>query len=290
MLVHPLFFNEETAQSINFPFWFNDSIIQANGIVSIKWTYFGSVLDDDDQNDRIERLPKKVMLYSFSNVGILSHLQQTDFFEGIIISNQDFSFRGTKVPYYFLVTRSENRFGVENTTHLLLPFKRSKNVLQFDNENKTERWHFIAKNKFHGALSVDSIAHPKPNDWVILGTPNKPLKRYKVYNKVKEKQVTTFSYLQGNFPITVVSDDYPFTRKRTFRYSSTGKLEGFIDSTFIDEHFVTDVATSIQYNQQGFPVKIYRKKGHGKDTQTSASFETIHYEFTQNTKKSKKDE
>lgn len=277
MLVHPLFFNEETAQCINFPFWFNDSMLVAQNIKTVNWTYFGSVLDDDDQNDRIERLPKKKLVYSFSNTGFLSHLQQTDFFEGVIISNQSFSFRGTKWPYYVQVLRNENRFGVENSTQLLAPVKRKPNALQFDNETKTERWHFITKTKFHGALSVDSITAPRPNDWVVLGTPHRPLKRYKVWNKVKEKQVTTFTYWNGNYPKSIVSDDYPFTRKRSFEYSN-GRLNGFIDSTFIDNHFVTDVATTIFYNKEGLPVKIVRKKGHGKDSQTSASFETISYE------------
>lgn len=274
-LIHPLYFQEELASFINFPFWFNDSIIKANNIESIQHVIFTSTHEDDLEENT--PFPKKTIRYTFDKKGYLIHIQYTDYSEGIIISHQSYQIIGTKYPYYTAAIRLDNTLGVENSSYLVVPYKRKKNVLQFNNHAKKERIHFIQKKRFWGPLSVDSIAKPKPTDWIVLGTPYKPEKRFKVKNTVKESDVTTYAYLNNNFPTEIISGEYPFTKKRTFDYSKKGRFLGFVDSTFIDVEFITRSTTRLNYNQKGLPVNITKIKGHATGQKVYITKEVISY-------------
>src|SRR3990167_6338193 len=49
-IIHPLFFQEEIAAHLNFPFWFNDSIIRKQGIQSFTWRVYRSTQLDDERS------------------------------------------------------------------------------------------------------------------------------------------------------------------------------------------------------------------------------------------------
>jgi len=274
-LIHPFFFQDEIAQVLNFPFWFNDSIIREQKINTITWITYGSKLDTDDENDRIEHLPKRTVVYVFNRAGKPVSMQQTDFSEGIIISSSTLTLKPLGNSGYYSVSEGDNLFGVENNAYVVVRSGNKKNVKQYDNEETDERLHFIANEKFHSPLSVDSIAKPEANDWIILGTYNRPLKRYKVQNKVREKQVTTYTYWNGNFPKQTVNDDFPFTKKRSYTYRN-GTFSGYIDSTFIDNSFVTSSITSIHY-KNGLPTSVVHIKQHSESENSFRKTEAFQY-------------
>ncbi len=274
-LIHPFFFQDEVAQVLNFPFWFNDSILREEKINTITWITYGSPLDTDDENDRIEKLPKRTVVYTFNRTGKPVSIQQTDFSEGIIISSSTLTLKPLGNSGYYSVSEGDNLFGVENNAYVVVRLAGKKNVKQFDNEETDERLHYIADEKFHTPLSVDSIAKPEPNDWIILGAQDRPLKRYKVQNKVREKQVTTYSYWNGNFPKQTINDEFPFTKKRSYTYKN-GVFSGYVDSTFIDNSFVTSSITTIRY-KQGLPVSVVHIKQHSENENAFRKTEAFQY-------------
>lgn len=274
-LIHPFFFQDEVAQSLNFPFWFDDSIIREQKINTITWITYGSPLDTDDENDRIEKLPKRTVVYTFNRAGKPVSIQQTDFSEGIIISSSTLTLKSLGNSGYYSVSEGDNLFGVENNAYVVVRSGNKKNVQQFDNEETDERLHYISDEKFHSPLSVDSIAKPEPNDWVILGTQNRPVKRYKVQNKVREKQVTTYTYWNDNFPKQTINDEFPFTKKRNYTYKN-GTFTGYIDSTFIDNAFVTSSITSISY-KKGLPASVVHIKQHSESENAFRKTEAFQY-------------
>jgi hypothetical protein len=275
-LIHPLYFQDEIAAVINFPFWFNDSIIRKNNIESFELLTYGSVVDDEANE---KKFPKKSVHYHFNKKGHLSYIQQTNFSEGIIISHQTFEIIESLKPPYHGVKRLNNTYGIENTSYLIIPFKYKVNVHQFDNNQKGERLHYITKEKFAGALSVDSIASPTPNDWVIIGTPDRPIKRYRVKNKVSETAVTLYTYKTDNLPASTTNEDFPFTKKRSYNYEKNGFFSGYTDSTFIDNTFVTRNLNVILYNKKGLPIGIVHKKDHVDGTANFISKEIIRYNY-----------
>lgn len=279
-LIHPFFFQEEVSQLVNFPFWFNDSIIRTNKIHTIKHIIFGSALDLDESNDRIEELPKKAVVYTFNEQGKLIGMQQTIFSEGIIISNQSFKVKQTRNPVFSHIIPSEDHLGMDHSLFMLIPMKKKTNVQQFDNEEYNERYHFITNKKYFGGLSVDSIAHPETNDWIILGSPTRPTKKYKVKNKVREYQVSNYQYWNQNFPKEVETDEFPFIRKRTFTYHN-GIFKGYVDSTFIDTEFITKISTVVYYGNNMLPEHVEHIKTHTEGDQffkKQEQFEYTHFQ------------
>ncbi len=276
-LLHPFFFQEELTSMLNFPFWFNDSILASKGIESLEHTIMAHVHSDDD--GEYPSFPKRTVRYTFNRKGQLIHIQMTDYSEGIIIAHQSYKIQGTTMPYYTAAMRLDNTYGVENSSYLVVPGKRKKNALVFQNFGRGEQLIFIQKPRFWGVLSVDSIANPRPYDWVVLGTPARPVKRYKVRNKVKESQVTEYTYKEKHYPYTIIGQDYPFTRKRTIIYNKKGHFDGFIDSTFIDKSFVTRTTVIIGYNHQQEPVSIVRHKGHSEGQHMNTTKERLRYTY-----------
>ncbi len=275
-LIHPLFFQDEVAAVINFPFWFNDSIIRKNNIESFELLTYGSVVDEEANE---KKFPKKSVHYHFNKKGHLSYIQQTNFSEGIIISHQTFEIIESLKPPYHGVKRLNNTYGIENSSYLIIPFKYKVNVHQFDNNQKGERLHYIANEKYAGALSVDSIASPGPSDWIIIGTPERPIKRYRVKNKVSESAVTHYTYKTDNLPANTTNEDFPFTKKRSYNYAKNGVFSGYTDSTFIDNTFVTRNLNVLLYNKKGLPIGIVHKKDHVDGTANFISKEIIRYNY-----------
>jgi hypothetical protein len=237
---------------------------------------YGSVVDEEANE---KKFPKKSVHYHFNKKGHLSYIQQTNFSEGIIISHQTFEIIESLKPPYHGVKRLNNTYGIENSSYLIIPFKYKVNVHQFDNNQKGERLHYIANEKYAGALSVDSIASPGPSDWIIIGTPERPIKRYRVKNKVSESAVTHYAYKTDNLPANTTNEDFPFTKKRSYNYGKNGVFSGYTDSTFIDNTFVTRNLNVLLYNKKGLPIGIVHKKDHVDGTANFISKEIIRYNY-----------
>lgn len=279
-LIHPLYFQDEVAANINFPFWFDDSLIQKNKIKTLTLTYFGGTVTDSLDIES-SSLAKRTLIYTFNLAGQVVNLQITDFSEGIVISNQSFEIGNPQKYGYCHIVQKDNRYGVENNTFIYNPNKESTDYVAYQATNSVDLIHFILNEKYFGPLSVDSIAHPLPNDWIVLGQPDKPIKRYKTQNKVREKTITKYTYAQKNFPRRIESEDYPFIRSRTFRYLN-GNFNAYIDSTFIDKTFVTSIRSVIYYDDKRLPIKINHQKEHVQGTNNFQSHEEIKYQFYEN--------
>ncbi|WP_343635720.1 hypothetical protein [Fluviicola sp.] len=280
-LIHPLYFQEEVSSLINFPFWFNDSIIARQKIRQLTVTSFKGVISDTsiyNPESEDETFPKRTLIYTFNQSGRLVQLQITDFSEGIVISNQSFQIGKPGQLNYCEAIQKDNLYGVENNTFTYDAARISANYASFVASNDMDLIHFVLNKKYFGPLSVDSIASPLPNDWVILGSPDKPMKRYKVRNKVKETSISNYEYFQSNFPKLITNEDYPFFKKRYFNYQK-GHFNGYIDSTFIDETFVTSVRSFIYYDSKRLPTKIIHKKEHAEGVNNYQTHELFTYSY-----------
>lgn len=279
-LIHPLFFQEEVATQLNFPFWFNDSILASHRIRTIEWTVYRGM--DTDESGKEEATPKMTTIYTFDEAGSLVSVRREHFSEGLTISSKQYALLPGKGLYRHvkhlqpLQVEDEEPIGAFS---FLSPAHLRKTVWQYDNDYRDVRYHFFPEKKFQGPLSIDSIGHPGENDWVVLGTPDRPEKRYQVTNTVTERNITHYSYLNENYPATTEWNDYPFTQKRHFTYSPAGVFMGYIDSTFIDKQFVTRTVHSIRTGSNGLPEAVIHRKGHAASQTRFESTETLRYTF-----------
>jgi hypothetical protein len=280
-LIHPLYFQDEVSGLINFPFWFSDSLVSKNNIQQLTITFFKGTIDDTSASNTDygdETFPKRTLIYNFNQAGRLIQMQITDFSEGIVISNQSFVLKKPTDIDYCEVVQKDNLYGVENNTFTYSPIKTTANYAVFESSNDNDLMHFILNKKYFGPLSVDSMANPLPNDWIILGNPSKPIKRYKVRNKVKETFISEYTYFSENYPKLITNEDYPFFKKRYFNYSN-GHFNGYLDSTFIDKTFVTSVKSFIYYDNKRLPTKIIHRKEHVEGVNKYQTHELYSYTF-----------
>ncbi|ASS50342.1 MAG: hypothetical protein A3D31_12300 [Candidatus Fluviicola riflensis] len=280
-IIHPLFFQEEIAAHLNFPFWFNDSIIRKQGIQSFTWRVYRSTqLDDESNGQPISDLKIKV-IYTFNEAGKLISVERNEYSEGLKISERKYALIPTVFPSFFqdkpLQPMVSN--GDESTEAYvcLVKNKPRKRVDQYEDNYNHLRYHFFPDKKYWGPLSIDSIGRPGENDWVIRGTPDKPKKRYQVHNTVTERNVTHYDYYNDNYPHMIRWTDYPFTQHRHFNYSKNGVFTGFIDSTFVDQAFVTRNVSVFDFDALQRPIRITHKKAHADGDKHYQTIETIDY-------------
>jgi hypothetical protein len=275
-LIHPLFFQEEIASQLNFPFWFNDSILREQQIHTITWTIFRSTEVEEETASHKQLSPKTKTTYTFDGNGRLIGLQRNDYSEGLTISSKKYVIIPSSDRLFSHVKQQQlTRLGDEDvmeTYTFMKPVRNNERIQQYDDVYSDVRYHFFPDKKYHGALSIDSIGHPGSTDWVVLGTPFKPRKRYQVYNTVKESNVTRYRYRRGNYPERISWSDYPFIQKRSFSYSGKGVFTGYIDSTYIDQSFVTRNVSWLKYDRKMRPVQVTHRKGHAA---SGANYETI---------------
>ncbi len=276
-IFHPLYFQEEIASQLNFPFWFNDSLIRLHNIREITRTTYGSYEVEPGDTTSIETLPKTEIIYRFSPQGKLLEITRIYYAEGLEIARNNYLIGEQPVNRYYAAEDTPFNTAPSMDYVRMTRVGKKKNVLQFDDTDNDIRYHFFADKQFWGALSVDSIADPEPQDWIIHGTPERPVKRYQVHNTVTEKNVTHYQYLNENYPKMITWSDYPFTQKRYFRYDRRGEFSGFIDSTFIDQSFVTRNVTTFIRDKWNRPTEIVHQKGHAASEASYRTIEKISY-------------
>lgn len=279
-VIHPLYFQEELNTQLNFPFWFNDSLLREQGVRSIVWrTYRSEQLDEENKGKKTADLHIKVV-YTFNEQGQLIGVERKEYNDGIRIARYRYALtpgaKGYSVvkPLQPLISEDEEINEPYVTLRMLRPRKR---VAQYEDDLADQRYHYFFDGQFQGPLSVDSIGHPRSNDWVIIGKPNRPEKRYHVSNTVTESDVTRYVYLNDNYPHMIRWTDYPFTQSRHFRYTQKGAFVGYTDSTFVDQTFVTRTISSFEFDHKHRPIRIVHRKGHAAGEKSYRTIETIDY-------------
>ena len=277
-LIHPLFFQPEIANNLTFAFWFNDSIAKSNDLKIIRFKYLeGSEYGTEEKT----HFPKKIVKYILDRNGKIIHIQETSYSEGIVISTVSYWLKCENKSVYSYAKLDTNALETYNPRYhktILDPVKSTKKYFILKNRNKEVKVNYIYDPKLQKPLAIEKIFHPNSNDWIILGRPSQPIKRYQVYNTVKEKNVIEYEYNEGNLPSRIKKSNFPFTTIRNFTYEN-GQFKGFLDSTFIDQTFVTSEKSTIIYNDKKLPHKLIRKKEHQESDVQSEFNVIIEYEY-----------
>lgn len=226
--------------NVSFPLWFNDSLVRLHKIEKIiRSTYLSG-------NDLEEGMPapKEVKTYLFNENGELLSIQVQQFYENIEVANIAFDYLSPKDQNGFSTVerrRGKNIVDEDFHDHYTIYEKEDykEKFLVYTNEQTGNYLFYLLKRKNWGAVSVDSILQPTPEDIVALGSTFYPKKIYQVENTVNEINVVKYTYDKSNRYIKeILYNDYPFKKKRTILYGQTGLCKGYIDSTFTDDKFL----------------------------------------------------
>ncbi len=293
--LNPLFFNENFESELSFPLWFSDSLIRANNIYKITKRIFPRIIGDTSSLAPNEAMPREKREYYFDNNGKVFYIVIYYYYDDREIARSSFIYQGKMdrngfrnvTPDVFKhlsdadsINDFTTDFQSEREYNYVLHrywYNKSKATCYEDIETQ-DRIYFLKQKKYWGPLSVDSILKPASNDWVIWGTPRKPYKRYKVENKVREKEVHLYNYWPTGPLKERIIEDYPFEIKRSYQYNKKNQWISYIDSTISDNNFITRTVHNFEYDATGKPIYLKHKK-ENTSGEPNYYIETFSYEL-----------
>lgn len=292
--LNPLFYNNDFEHEINFPIWFDDSLVKAHKIYKITKRLFGQVDGDTSELNSIEQaIPKEKIEYYFDPNGLIDQIVVYSYYDDREIARANFIYEGNmmasgyrKVRALPFITLSKKTIKDEFTTELILdktqqysflePQKKSGKFQSYIDLEKGNRICVIPKHKNWSPLSVDSIVHPTQKDWIIQGSTRKPYKRYKVENLVTESNIYLYTYWKSGLLKKRVRQNYPFEQNRTYLYNAKSVWSAYIDSTFSEKTFVSRTLHNIYFDEYDRPKEIIHRKMNGENSGFTYR-ETINY-------------
>ena len=269
--------------NVSFPIWFNDSLIKLHNIETITRSVFISEKESDIDIEFDSDSPKEIKTYLFNKDGELLSVQIKQFYENVEVGNVWFDYLSSKDENGYSAVerrRIKNQPMEEGHDHYTIYEKEEHNdkFLVYTNEQTGNYLFYLLKRKNWGVVSVDSILQPTPEDIISFGTTFYPKKKYQVENTVNEFNVVKYTYDKSNQFIKEISyNDYPFRKKRTILYGTTGLCTGFIDSTFTDDKFLIRTDSKFDFKHK-LPVTL-KHENHSTDS-TSRFFQFEHFDYT----------
>lgn len=272
--INPVFYNNDFEDELNFPLWFDDSLIKAHEIYKITKRVYARINEDSSEVNSINQaVPKEKIEYYFDPNGLVDEVVIYSYFDDREISRTSFKFDGNMLPSGYrnvivLATinlskkNDEDEFSTELYKDDISQFnqfkflKKTKKYSSYMNLESNSQLFIVKNRKFWGPLSIDSILNPKNEDWIVLGTMRKPYKRYQVENTVNESNVTNYFYYKSGVLKRRTQKSYPFENKRSFVYNKKNQWIGYIDSTFSNGSFVTKIRSNIFYDNYFRPNEI----------------------------------
>lgn len=263
------YFTSEGEKNVSFPVWFNDSIIQKAKIKTLLHNSYGN-----DANGQAEM--KVARIFQFDEQGTLKSFQRKKFYENVVVENVTFKYTDVRdnmgyAPVEIIDSLHPNEKG---NYELYLKEQYNKEYIVYSNSISGDYLFCILDRKLWGAVSVDSLFNPTPNDFIQYGSPYRPRKKFQIEKLVNEKNVTSYRYFEGTSSFKrIASDTYPFYLKKSPIVGKNGRWEGYIDSTFSSESYLNRTVSTCKRNQEELPAKLIHKG------MRSGSFEVFEYEF-----------
>jgi hypothetical protein len=274
--INPVFYNNDFEDELNFPLWFDDSLIRAHEIYKITKRVYPRINGDKNEINSVKQaVPKEKIEYYFDPNGLIDQIVIYSYYDDREISRSHFVYEGNMyasgyrklvaLPIILLQKDKKDEFTTElyadkKIKYSLYDFqKRTTKFKAYLNVNHGNNFFVINHKKYWGPLSVDSILHPKKEDWVILGSVRKPYKKFHVENIVNESNVYSYNYTKSSVLIRVIKKDYPFEYRRTFLYDKNNLWSSYVDSTFSDGNFISKIDNTIVYDKFLRPIEINHK-------------------------------
>lgn len=263
----------DSEQNVSFPIWFNDSVIKDNKIKRITRNIYPISSEDD------LAAPKEIRLYDFDEQGGLLSVSIKKFYDNMIVEDVTFKYSDVKDEMGYSdveILEGEHQIDEGGDYSIYNKEQYLEKFLVYSNANTSNYLFYMLNKKNWGALSVDSILRPTPNDQIVLGSTFKPHKMYQVHNTVSESNVVDLVYSNEGQVINSISfEKYPFYYKRYISYSDKGYCTGFVDSTFTSDQFLMRAESTFKMNENRLPTKLAQKKPGGGGAEI---FEYEYYE------------
>jgi hypothetical protein len=289
-MIHYQMLYSEMEREISFPLWFNDSLIKDHKIRSITRSIYPRQ-KGDSLMDTTSTVPREQWTYLFKKNGTLERIYHRTFYDDRLISMFLFRYPQKTLGNFYSQVQMDSLVRFEQNTTKPLTVDRTEDMYRmysqkntnkdfssYQNKESRDVLFLLHSKKKRNPLDIGKLLSPTPIDRIILGDLPYPEKIYSVENKVKEKRVRTFEY-ENNSVIRVVTNDFPFKSIRTFSYDSIGYCNGYIDSLFGDNTFLTQTKTQFLLNQFHTPNSVVHFKQNQESSSGFSYIENFQYEL-----------
>lgn len=255
------YFLSPEAENPSFPLWFNDSLVRENGIYQlVQYSYL--------QNTEGEEALEMEKKFTFDERGELTTVQRKRYYENFIVEHVTFKYSGVKDILGFAVVEIIDSLHPENE-RIYDHYEKVTNGKKYTGYKSLatgDYLFYIGNMKLWNAVAVDSLLQPSSTDVIIYGSPEKPIKKFRVENIVNEKDVVIYNYFESSSAVkNIERENYPFSVRSTVSLNNKGYCSGYIDSTFSAEKYLNRTVSKFKFEENGLPVRLTHKglrKGH----------------------------
>ncbi len=265
--IKPTLWISELQEYYNFPNWFDDSLIAANGIHEIQQKEYFVKYGDIKEVDLKDLSPDEVITYYFDDSGKVISVKKEEFnnlvlYKKKMIQYESKSFDST---FYFSSYQSKS----EMPTDLIPEGYKAPNDNQYvkDNQNsnytsfynsESDKYLFFITNKSHiSPIAIDTMLSPSPKDIIVISNFLFPEKIYSVENKVLESNVLEFKYDRFKNLIHYSYRQKSSRVESAVVYNQKGFLIGFKNDVFNGNDLVKTQMMSLSINKIGQPLMMY---------------------------------
>ena len=277
-LINMQHYFSEVEDEISFPIWFDDSIVKQKKIRTLTRSIYAL-----NQDTSVVNLPRVEKVYSFDENGTVQTLEITEYYERTKVHHVIFTFDDVKDENGFVSVKIEQKshlIDYESSYSLYDVEQYANSFLVYKNREDGNYLFYMIDEDQRGPLSVESFANPTPNDWIVLGTPGVPDKRYQVRNRVNESNVKEINYAKKTSRLESVEfESYPFDYKRSIQYDGNGYCIGFVDSTFSMDQFLMRRSSKFSHDANRMPSKLVHNSEKGDGTIGNRQLETFEYMY-----------
>jgi hypothetical protein len=273
-------FGDRSQMEPSFPVWFDDSIVKSNGISVITRRMVSFNNPEDTLDDELS----EEHVYRFTKKGALKDWRIRSFYDNLCFETVTITYDFIKItstghcPIKSVKTEHFNG-GLQNEElKRYYTVERNDQVEIYGLNGSSRELMFMKDSLYWGAISIDTLLHPEPEDVIVLGTPIIPLKSFQVENTVKYFNVIEYEYTENSLIRSMVEENYPFITKRSVNYALSGDTEGFVDSIFIDDKYLSKKEYKFRLMESGLPLELNRWLEEGKK-KTNIEQETFIYEY-----------
>lgn len=273
-------FGNRTEMKPSFPLWFDDSIVKALGVKQIT----RRMISLNDPEDTLDNEISEEHIYRFNKDGVIDQWQVRSFYDNICFESVTLNYDCINTPskgYCIIKKMKFEHFngGMQSesmTEHHIIESNDRFEI--FGEKSVSKELMFMKDSAYWGSISIDTVLHPDPEDVIVLGTPIEPHRQFQVENTVKQFNVVEYNYSKNGMLTAMLQENYPFITKRHIRYGKDGNCEGFVDSIFIDDKYLSKKEYRFSLEKGGIPVELNRWIEEG-DTKTKIEQETFIYEY-----------
>jgi len=264
----PNFWIPDLAANLNFPNYFNASLLQKQKISKITEIIFSASYTDFLKVNLEKLSPDAIRTFEFDEKGNILSMEIQHFDQGKLNEQEKYIYAPKNDSYagsfrfirdfssktFFPINKklsNDSRFVAFNLT------KKADDYRIFTDTTTTSRWLVAENKKLLDPIALDTTFQPQPEDWIVFPSMNFPKKMYRVKNKIVEPEVYELHYGKSGQLVSYDYRLYSNHTERKFAFDKSGNLIGFTDRLLDADVFLREMHFYVQNDEKGRPKLIY---------------------------------